>query len=97
MNLCLRNVSNLLDLEYIFLLENAVCPFKMYRHGASQVSTKKVIWQFSGDYQAKRWMVGRYGIAPAVSSRLGLAVSFRKLTHAHTALRFEGGGVYENR
>ena len=34
-NLCLRNVSNLLDLEYVLLLENAVCPFKMYRHGVT--------------------------------------------------------------
>ena len=25
----------------VFLLEIAVCPFKMYRHDASQVSTKK--------------------------------------------------------
>ena len=42
MNFCLRNMSNLLDLEY-FYLKNAVCPFKMYRHGE-----KRGIWQFSG-------------------------------------------------
>ena len=40
MNLCLRNVSN--------LLENAVCPFKMYRHDASQVSTKEAFGKFFG-------------------------------------------------
>ena len=35
-NLCLRNVSNLLDVEYFCL--KMLCPFG---HDASQVSTKK--------------------------------------------------------
>ena len=50
------------------MLENAVCPFKIYRHGASQVSTKNrdlaIFWwdrqYFLLDYQAKSWMIGRY-------------------------------------
>ena len=65
MNLCFRNVSNLLDLEYFSL--KILCPFQMYRHGASQVSTKKrdlaIFWwdrqYFLLDYQAKSRMVGR--------------------------------------
>ena len=36
-------------LIWSILLENAACPFKMYGHDASQVSTKKRgIWRFSG-------------------------------------------------
>ena len=38
------------------MLENAACPFKMYGHNASQVSTKKRDLVIS----AKSWMVGRY-------------------------------------
>ena len=45
-----------------------MCPLKIYRHGASQVSTKMrdlaIFWwdrqYFLLDYQAKSWMVGRY-------------------------------------
>ena len=44
------------------MLENAVCPFKMYGHDASQVSTNKrdLGWDRLLDYEAKSWMVGRY-------------------------------------
>ena len=55
--------------------ENAVCPFKMYWHNTSQVSTKKrdlaILWwdeQFLLDYQAKGWMVGRYELGEHVQS-----------------------------
>ena len=55
--------------------ENAVCPFKMYGHNISQVSTKKrdlgILWwdeQFLLDYQAKGWMVGRYELGAHVQS-----------------------------
>ena len=43
-NLCLRNVSNLLDFEYFCLNNYGACPLTMYGHNASQVSTKR----FSG-------------------------------------------------
>ena len=47
------------------MLENAVCPFKMYGHDASQVSTNKrdlaiFWWDRLLDYKAKSWMVVRY-------------------------------------
>ena len=49
------------------MLENAVCPFKMYRHDASQVSTKKrdlAIFWWDRQYfclfikQKAGWLVG---------------------------------------
>ena len=57
------------------MLENALCPFKMYRHDASQVSKKKrdlaIFWRDRQyivllDYQAKSGMVGRYATGGSV-------------------------------
>ena len=52
------------------MLENAVCPFKMYRHGATQVFTKKrdlaiIIWRDRQYFcliinQKAGWLVGMY-------------------------------------
>ena len=53
----------------VFLLENAACPFKMYGHGASQVSTKKrdlaIFWWYRQYFcliikQNAGWLVGMY-------------------------------------
>ena len=50
-----------------FLLEYAVCPFKLYRHDASQVSTKKrdlaILWRDRQNFcliieQKAGWLVG---------------------------------------
>ena len=62
-------MPTLLDLEYYTLLENAVCPFKMYRHDASLVSTKErdfAIFLRDRQYfcfiikQKAGWLVGIY-------------------------------------
>ena len=66
MNLCLRNVSNLLDLEY-FCLKMLCVHSKCMGMMDHRLAQKRGIWRFSGgigcillDYQAKSWMVGRY-------------------------------------
>ena len=99
MNLCLRNVSKLLDLEY-FLLENAVCPFKIYRHDASQVSTKKrnlaIFWRDRQYFcliikQKAGWLVARYD--ECVINKVERQVKAEKSTTPRIALSGTALGV----